>query len=267
MPPSRHGVGPLLGTRSPKCVRPAAAFTPGKTITPGLLKVLEEVATTGKSRYEWALLKPLLAAKIEAVCNEYNEGCADVPGARPPHSHAPRLFACFAREQVGAAWNRAGPNGGESFESVLRRLVALLDEFSETPFTAQRLTELLLNPRHIYPTSTRKLMNALEKMLTVSSTIPVMVLAAAADGSYQQARARRTPRLRPQRGLCLADGRFRLIGGGARACKARHRRTRGRRCAEGRGGSPRDTPGPPPPPSRPPSPPSAHTRERWQWQY
>ncbi|EOD27212.1 hypothetical protein EMIHUDRAFT_434985 [Emiliania huxleyi CCMP1516] len=135
------------------------AFTPGKTITPGLLKVLEEVATTGKSRYEWALLKPLLAAKIEAVCNEYNEGCADVPG----------------------------PNGGESFESVLRRLVALLDEFSETPFTAQRLTELLLNPRHIYPTSTRKLMNALEKMLTVSSTIPVMVLAAAADGSYQQA--------------------------------------------------------------------------------
>jgi len=48
------------------------------------------------------------------------------------------------------------------------RLLALLEEFSETPFTAQRLCELLLSPRKIYASSTRKLMNAVEKLLTVS---------------------------------------------------------------------------------------------------
>lgn len=77
--------------------------------------------------------------------------------------------------------------GSEGFDAVLARLLALLDEFSEAPFTAQRLCELLLHPRKIYSTSTRKLMNALEKLLTVSSTMPVMVMAPAKEGSYQEA--------------------------------------------------------------------------------
>mmetsp|Transcript_3889 Transcript_3889/g.10823 ORF Transcript_3889/g.10823 Transcript_3889/m.10823 type:complete len:156 (-) Transcript_3889:1014-1481(-) len=131
------------------------AFTRTKPITPQLTKVLEELATSGRSRFEWVQLKALIGAKMIQVCNEYNGGQPDV--------------------------------GGEGFDSVLMRLLALLDEFSETPFTAQRLCELLLDPRKIYATSTRKLMNALEKLLTVSSTMPVMVMAPAKEGSYQEA--------------------------------------------------------------------------------
>lgn len=49
----------------------------------------------------------------------------------------------------------------------------------------QRLCELLLDPHRVYTTSTRKLMNAAEKLLTVSSTVPIMQVAAAKPGSYQ----------------------------------------------------------------------------------
>ena len=45
--------------------RPApTAFTSDKPITPQLLAVLEEVATSGRSRFEWSQLKPLFGAQL-----------------------------------------------------------------------------------------------------------------------------------------------------------------------------------------------------------
>ena len=55
-----------------------AAFTRTKPITPQLTKVLEELATSGRSRFEWVQLKALIGAKMIQVCNEYNGGQPDV---------------------------------------------------------------------------------------------------------------------------------------------------------------------------------------------
>ena len=185
-----------------------SAFAEGKKWTPELDSVLGEVGSTGSSQLEWAALKPLLAAKLEAVCAEYYVSVQDLQ---------------------------------EPYEEVLKRLLALLAEFPNAPFTVQRLCELLLDPHRIYASSTRKVTqhrarkqaappatarplrrlrrlgphaprprlalthspsgsapvlpasaraqvtSALEKLLTVSSTVPTMVLAQPKPGSYQAA--------------------------------------------------------------------------------
>ena len=74
---------------------------------------------------------------------------------------------------------------GENYAETLKRLHALLHEFPNPPSTTQRLVELLLDPHRIYRVSTRKLMHALEKLLTVSSSEPVMVIAPTKPGTYQ----------------------------------------------------------------------------------
>mmetsp|Transcript_27527 Transcript_27527/g.70098 ORF Transcript_27527/g.70098 Transcript_27527/m.70098 type:complete len:89 (-) Transcript_27527:651-917(-) len=70
---------------------------------------------------------------------------------------------------------------------MLRRLLSLLHEFPNAPFTAQRLCELLLDPHRIYATSTRKVTSAIEKLLNVSSTVPAMHVAVPRAGTYQVA--------------------------------------------------------------------------------
>lgn len=118
---------------------------------------LVEVARTGRVAIPWEELKALISAKIEQVCAEYY----------------------FNNKDIDAT--------GESYQEVLQRLKALLAEFPNAPFTVQRLCELLLDPHRVYVTSTRKVMSALEKLLTVSSTVPVMQSAPPKPGSYQAA--------------------------------------------------------------------------------
>ncbi|CAN0431755.1 unnamed protein product, partial [Ectocarpus fasciculatus] len=50
-------------------------------------------------------------------------------------------------------------------------LVASLRRFDAAPFTLQRLAEVLQDPRRQYST-THKLINGLERLLSVSSTLP-----------------------------------------------------------------------------------------------
>ena len=121
-------------------------FAETKKWTPELDSVLREIGSTGYSSFEWAQLKPVLAAKLETVCAEYYAAVQDLP---------------------------------EPYEELLKRLLALLIDFPNAPFTVQRLCELLLDPHRIYATSTRKVTSALEKLLTVSSTVPTMVRAPA----------------------------------------------------------------------------------------
>ena len=121
--------------------------------------VLQEIAASGESKYEWAALKPLLASKVEQACREYYETSQDIDESK----------------------------NGDTFDAVLKRTLSLLDAFPNAPFTLQRLCELLLDPRKPYRTSTRKPMSAIEKLLSVSSTVPVMSALPAKPGSYQAA--------------------------------------------------------------------------------
>mmetsp|Transcript_57098 Transcript_57098/g.113420 ORF Transcript_57098/g.113420 Transcript_57098/m.113420 type:complete len:162 (-) Transcript_57098:249-734(-) len=129
-------------------------FAEAKQWTPELDEVLGELGASGQSRFEWSALKPVIAAKIERVCSEYYTTTKDL---------------------------------NEPYEELLKRLLSLLQEFPNAPFTVQRLCELLLDPHRIYATSTRKMSSALEKLLTVSSTVPVMQVMPPKPGTYQAA--------------------------------------------------------------------------------
>ena len=117
---------------------------------------LLEVATTGHSKVEWEELKAPIAVKINEVCAEYYAACKDIDNV-------------------------------ESYAEALKRILTLLHEFPNAPFTVQRLCELLVDPHRIYKTSTRKMMSAVEKLLTVSSTVPMMQTAVPKEGTYQVA--------------------------------------------------------------------------------
>ncbi len=56
----------------------------------------------------------------------------------------------------------------DTFDSRREDIIKLLEGYDSPPFTAQRLAEILLDPFSQYR-STHKLMNALEKLLLVSS--------------------------------------------------------------------------------------------------
>ncbi|KAL1510639.1 hypothetical protein AB1Y20_006938 [Prymnesium parvum] len=118
---------------------------------------VEEMAARGHCSVGWDELKPLVSAKISEVCAEYYAANKDID------------------------------RSGETYAEVLQRLLALLHEFPNAPFTIQRLCELLIDPHRVYATSTRKVMSALEKLLTVSSTVPVMSTATPKPGTYQVA--------------------------------------------------------------------------------
>ena len=90
-------------------------------------------------------------------------------------------------EQVCAEYYSSNKDLTEPYEELLKRVLSLLQEFPNAPFTVQRLCELLLDPHRIYATSTRKVTSALEKLLTVSSTVPTMVVAQPKPGTYQAA--------------------------------------------------------------------------------
>ena len=129
-----------------------------KKWTADLDGVLGEVSKSGKSQFEWAQLKQVVAVKLQAVCAEYHSAVQDLP---------------------------------EPYDAVLERLLSLLDDFPNAPFTVQRLCELLLDPHRIYTTSTRKVCSALEKLLTVSSTVPTMAIATPKAGTQHIPRATR----------------------------------------------------------------------------
>ena len=138
----------------PRPLSNATAFAESKEWSPALDEVLREVATTGQSRFTWDQLKGVIGAKLEQVTAEYYTNQKDL---------------------------------NEPYEDMLKRCLSLLADFPNPPFTVQRLCELLIDPHRIYATSTRKVSSALEKLLTVSSTVATMVVAQPKPGTYQAA--------------------------------------------------------------------------------
>ncbi|CAM9764742.1 unnamed protein product, partial [Ectocarpus sp. 13 AM-2016] len=123
--------------------RPADGYrqNPPK-IPPELEGVLREIAAVGVPYYGWGGLKELLAARMS--------------------------------EAVGALRKDSGflrAAGGKDYQQRRDELVASLRRFDAAPFTLQRLAEVLQDPRRQYST-THKLINGLERLLSVSSTLP-----------------------------------------------------------------------------------------------
>jgi len=103
---------------------------------------LLDLAQTGVPYFKWTLLQELFAVKLVKVIEAF----------RLEFSYAPILQAY-------------------SFEHRRILMVEALRSFSDAPFTVQRLAEVLIDPKRQYR-ATHKLINGLEKLLAVSTTIP-----------------------------------------------------------------------------------------------
>lgn len=110
-------------------------------------RVLQVSAATGKFWHNWDKLKSMLSFQLKLVLSEYPEAKMTV-------------------EQQNASL-------GETYLELVTRLNEELHSFIEgPPFTLQRLCEILLDARSIYP-KLLKLALALEKNLLVTSTLTV----------------------------------------------------------------------------------------------
>ncbi|XP_062145568.1 uncharacterized protein LOC133853237 [Alnus glutinosa] len=109
--------------------------------------ILEVIASTGKFWHDWYKLKSMLSFQLKQVLSEYAE-------------------AKMTMEQQNASL-------GETYLELVKRLDEALLTFVEgPPFTLQRLCEILLEGRSIYP-NLSKLALALEKNLLVTSMLTI----------------------------------------------------------------------------------------------
>ncbi|XP_010243594.1 PREDICTED: serine/threonine-protein phosphatase 4 regulatory subunit 2 isoform X2 [Nelumbo nucifera] len=109
--------------------------------------ILEVIAATGKFWHDWDVLKNLLSFQLKQVLAEYPE-------------------AEMSTDQQNSSL-------GETYIELVKRLDEALLSFVEgPPFTLQRLCEILLAARSIYP-NLSKLALALEKNLLVTSTLSI----------------------------------------------------------------------------------------------
>ncbi|KAH6813637.1 serine/threonine-protein phosphatase 4 regulatory subunit-like protein [Perilla frutescens var. frutescens] len=108
---------------------------------------LEISASTGKFWLDWEKLRSILSYYLKQVWGEYSE-------------------AKMTTEQQTSLL-------GETFQELVKRLDDVIHSFDEgPPFTLQRLCEILLSARSIYP-KLSKLSLALEKNLLVTSTLKI----------------------------------------------------------------------------------------------
>lgn len=109
--------------------------------------MLELIASSGKFWLDWEKLKSLLSFRLKQVWGEYPE-------------------AKMSSDDQNSAL-------GETFQDLVKRLDEALCSFIEgPPFTLQRLCEILLTAKSIYP-NLSKLALALEKNLLVTSTLSI----------------------------------------------------------------------------------------------
>ncbi|KAF5828134.1 PPP4R2-domain-containing protein [Dunaliella salina] len=120
-----------------------------RVLTEPLKGVLAETALTGRNRYPFQLVKPLLELLLEQTLRQYEQAQA-ADGEGP------------ARPVIG----------DESLPEALSRFRTLLHGFTKAPWTIQRLCEVLLNPTRQYR-KLHKLALAIEKCLMVTGEVGV----------------------------------------------------------------------------------------------
>nr|AFK43928.1 unknown [Lotus japonicus] len=110
-------------------------------------QILQAIASTGKFWHEWDNLKSMLSFQLKQVLSEYPEA------------------KVTTEEQYASL--------GESYFELVHKLDEELTCFIDgPPFTLQRLCEILLDAKSIYP-NLSKLALALEKNLLVTSTLAI----------------------------------------------------------------------------------------------
>ncbi|XP_051143235.1 uncharacterized protein LOC127259725 isoform X2 [Andrographis paniculata] len=134
---------------------------------------LETSASTGKFWLDWEKLRSVLSYSLKQVLSEYPEA------------------KMTTEQQISTL--------GETFEELVKRLDDALYCFYEgPPFTLQRLCEILLTARSIYP-KLSKLSLALEKNLLVTSALTKSTDQSApttiqnSNGSFQESHITQQP--------------------------------------------------------------------------
>ena len=127
---------------------------------PGHLeKILDSLATTGRTNCSWKELKRLIRWKLCKVSDGWMDCLTCIFSSREVLQVLDNYFISFGF---------IGPVT-QSFESRKREILFLLDHFEDCPpFTLQRLVEVLQSGKTQYR-STHSIMNALVKLLSVSS--------------------------------------------------------------------------------------------------
>ncbi|KAF8387906.1 hypothetical protein HHK36_026568 [Tetracentron sinense] len=122
--------------------------------------ILEVIAATGKFWNDWDALKSLLSFWLKQVW-----------GGMPFEIDYMKVLAEYPEAKM--AGDEQNSSLGETYPELVKRLdEALLCFIEGPPFTLQRLCEILLAARSIYP-NLSKLALALEKNLLVTSTLSI----------------------------------------------------------------------------------------------
>jgi len=118
-----------------------------KQLVEELEEILDDVAKTGQYIYPWHFMKPLYACKLDQVTSQFLT-------ASPP-------------------LNNDGTEDEQELNNLKEfrdKLLQMFDKFVCAPFTIQRVSEMLTEPRKHYK-STAKFFRGLEKNILVVSTI------------------------------------------------------------------------------------------------
>jgi len=118
-----------------------------KQLVDELEEILDDVAKTGQYIYPWHFMKPLYACKLDQVTSEFLS-------ASPPLNND----GTKDEEEI------------KNLEDFRDKLLQTFDKFVLAPFTIQRVSEMLTEPRKHYK-STAKFFRGLEKNILVVSTI------------------------------------------------------------------------------------------------
>jgi len=118
-----------------------------KQLVEELEEILDDVAKTGQYIYPWHFMKPLYACKLDQVTSQFLT-------ASPPLNND-------GTEDIQELNN---------LKEFRDKLLQMFDKFVCAPFTIQRVSEMLTEPRKHYK-STAKFFRGLEKNILVVSTI------------------------------------------------------------------------------------------------
>ena len=137
-------------------------------ITAQLEEYITFVARTGDSVYAWNLVKNLYREKLMTVITDfYNETPTKGKQKYSNNKHPVIFIFSFIISELPQYPNVDPFN----YETMKKMLIEKLDSFAAAPFTIQRISELLSDPRKQY-SRIDKFMRAVEKTILVVSTVP-----------------------------------------------------------------------------------------------
>ena len=134
-----------------------------------LRRPLSASKLSGVLRYPWSLVRPVMEALLNDISDDWELDeqvkTRFLPRAPPPHASQWTL-RCVMQVEVGPA-----PPPEESTSGMRGELLDGLRQLDGYPWTAQRLSELLLEPRNQY-SRFAKFARAVQMCLQVTSTLP-----------------------------------------------------------------------------------------------